>query len=158
MGFALPHPELFITVQTDAKFRLMITSWLRLHMGLLACFNDASYQPQLHIHQTWRTILQIDWLDEQSQGFSSSSQARGEQARRDQAAAFLEGCQGELTVKASVSDQRAQWRDKDSSSLSLEDIREILWELVEMNFCIEFQVLDRKLCGNESVRHQMLIG
>ncbi|KAK0477478.1 hypothetical protein EDD18DRAFT_1365458 [Armillaria luteobubalina] len=157
MGFALPRLELFIMVQTDAKFRLMITSWLRLRVGLLACLNDASYQPQLHSHQTWRTILQIDWL-EQSQGFSSSSRARGEQVRRDQAAAFLEGCQGELTVKASVSDQRAQWRDKDSSSLSLEDIREILWELVEVNFRIEFQALDRKLCGNESIRHQMLIG
>ncbi|KAK0474598.1 hypothetical protein IW261DRAFT_1568602 [Armillaria novae-zelandiae] len=157
MGFALPRPELFIMVQTDAKFRLMITSWLRLCMGLLACFNDASYQPQLHSHQTWRTILQIDWL-EQSQGYPSSSRARCEQVRRDQAAAFLEGCQGELTVKASVSDQRAQWRDKDSSSLSLEDICEILWELAEVNFCIEFQALDRKLCGNESIRHQMLIG
>ncbi|KAK0492021.1 hypothetical protein EDD18DRAFT_1358443 [Armillaria luteobubalina] len=141
MGFTLPCPELFIMVQTDAKFQLMITF----------------YQPQLHSHQTWRTILQIDWL-EQSQGFSSSSRARGEQVRRDQVAAFLEGCQGELTVKASVSDQRAQWRDKDSSSLSLEDIRKILWELAEVNFCTEFQVLDRKLCGNESIRHQMLIG
>ncbi|PBK78955.1 hypothetical protein ARMGADRAFT_1093621 [Armillaria gallica] len=158
MGFALPCPELFIMVQTDAKFRLMITSWLRLRVGLLAHFNDASYQPQLHSHQTWRTILQIDWLDEQSQGFSSSSRARCEQVRRDQVAAFLEGCQGELTVKASVLDQRAQWRDKDSSSLSLEDIREILWELAEMNFRIEFQALDRKLCSNESVHHQMLIG
>ncbi|PBK79638.1 hypothetical protein ARMGADRAFT_1040643 [Armillaria gallica] len=95
MGFTLPRPELFITVQTDAKFRLMITLWLRLH-------------------QTWRTILQIHWLDEQSQGFSSSSRAR--------------------------------------------DICEILWELAEMNFRIEFQALDRKLCGNESIRHQMLIG
>ncbi|KAK0506564.1 hypothetical protein EDD18DRAFT_1342954 [Armillaria luteobubalina] len=66
--------------------------------------------------------------------------------------------EGELTVKASVSDQRAQWRDKDSSSLSLEDIHEILWELAEVNFCIEFQALDRKLCGNESICHQMLIG
>ncbi len=27
-----------------------------------------------------------------------------------------------------------------------------------MNFHIEFQALDCKLCGNESVRHQMLIG
>ncbi|KAK0496033.1 hypothetical protein EDD18DRAFT_1105928 [Armillaria luteobubalina] len=54
--------------------------------------------------------------------------------------------------------RRAQWRDKDSSSLSLEDIHEILWELAEVNFHIEFQALDRKLCSNESIRHQMLIG
>ncbi|KAK0224258.1 hypothetical protein IW262DRAFT_1295893 [Armillaria fumosa] len=160
MGFALPRPELFITVQTDAKFRLMITSWLQLCMGLLGRFNDASYQPQLHSHQTWRTILQIDWLDEQSQGFSSSSRARGEQVWQDQVTAFLEGCQGELTVKASVSDQRAQWRDKDSSSLSLEDIREILWELAEVNFCIEFQALDRQCFPNGKVNmlHRVPLG
>ncbi len=154
IGYALPKPDLFVVVKTEGKLQLMIASWLRLRSGLLARFNTSDYSPHAFSHQTWRTILQIDWLGTTP---TIQSPARGEQARRDQAATFLKGCQDELSIETSGSAQ-ARWRDKESLSLGLDDIREILWELSEINFRLEFFALDQKLCGSESTRHLNLLG
>ncbi|KAK0196157.1 hypothetical protein F5146DRAFT_997620 [Armillaria mellea] len=148
----MPNDQVKFEVVTHSYLPPLIQTW---QFGLERADADKSCCPNCTIgHQTWRTILQIDWLGTTP---TIQSPARGEQAHRDQAATFLKGCQDELSIEASGSAQ-ARWRDKESSSLSLDNIREILWEVSEINFRLEFFALDRKLCGCESTRHLNLLG
>ncbi|KAK0455311.1 uncharacterized protein EV420DRAFT_1644950 [Desarmillaria tabescens] len=151
-GYALPRPDLFVTVKSAEKLTLMITSWLRLRQGLLARL-QVHFSPEVKNHQMWRTILQMDWLHPQT----GASGARGEQSRRDQVIAFLNGCHAELTVDTTLSTEGC-WGHKSSSALGNDDVREILWELAETNFRLEFSALDQKLSLKTDAHHCKLVG
>ncbi len=104
----------------------------------------------------------MDWLNVQKSADaniqeSATANARGGAARLDQAAKFLEGCNQELTVDVSGNGV-AQWQGKDVSHLGPDDIREILWELAEINFRLEFFALDQKLSSHHDEQHFDLIG
>ncbi|KAK0192026.1 hypothetical protein F5146DRAFT_999282 [Armillaria mellea] len=122
----MPNDWVKFKVVTHSYLPPLIQTW---QFGLERADADKSLCPNCTIgHQTWRTILQIDWLGTTP---TIQSPARGKQACRDQAATFLKGCQDELSIEASVS---------------------------EINFQLEFFALDRKLCSSESTRHLNLLG
>ncbi|KAK0442270.1 uncharacterized protein EV420DRAFT_1485393 [Desarmillaria tabescens] len=151
-GYALPRPNLFVTIKSAEKLNLMITSWLRLRQGLLARL-QVHFSPEVKNHQMWQTILQMDWLHPQT----GASGTRGEQSRRDQVIAFLDGCHAELTVDTTLSTEGC-WGHKTSSALGNDDVWEILWELAETNFRLEFSALDQKLFQKTDAQHCKLVG
>ncbi|PBK63765.1 hypothetical protein ARMSODRAFT_1023663 [Armillaria solidipes] len=73
-SYTLPHPDLFCTVQSEEKLKLLLVSWLHLRVRLLAHFN-CHYQVDVKSHQLWRTILQMDWLNVQQSADANIQQS-----------------------------------------------------------------------------------
>ncbi len=145
-GYTFPKPELFVSVQTPEKQKIVLLAWLRLRVGLIVLLAPP-FNPPVLPHQTWRTLLQFDWLQNPANHDPASSQVNDREAkRRERASIFLAGCQGELTLRQ---DQpaKAKWRDIDVDHLSQDDIQAILWELSELNFRLELLALDVRMCG-----------
>ncbi|KAK0452207.1 uncharacterized protein EV420DRAFT_1482295 [Desarmillaria tabescens] len=138
--FAFPRPDLFVTITEPSKRMSAISSWLRLRPGHLA-MQVPSYRPAKLSHQMWRTILSYDWVGRSAE----RDRVRGRDTkRRELALKFLEGCLDELSMTEEVTGA-ANWYGKPTADLAKENMHEILWELAERGFRLEFLSLDKHL-------------
>jgi hypothetical protein len=139
--YIFPDPGLFIHPATSGKY---IESWLRVRD---AWFMRVAKEPSLALsNQSWRTFLSID----------NTVLEKGETkaARRRQEA--LDIILPKSDVYPGVEKQSGlmgpivwQGREYPSGVLPPENVvREVLWELYEVNFIHELQSLDRRACQN----------
>ena len=139
--YIFPDPGLFIHPATAGKY---IESWLRVRD---AWFMRVAKEPSLALsNQSWRTFLSID----------NTVLEKGETkaARRRQEA--LDIILPKSDVYPGVEKQSGlmgpivwQGREYPSGVLPPENVvREVLWELYEVNFIHELQSLDRRACQN----------
>ncbi|SJL14437.1 uncharacterized protein ARMOST_17894 [Armillaria ostoyae] len=138
--FAFPRPDLFVTISDSAKRMSTLGTWLRLRPGHLA-MQTPSYTPAKLSHQMWRTILTYDWVGKSG----VEDRVRGKETnRRELAANFMAGCIDEMSVQQEGCTE-VVWQGKSMSDLKEEDVHEILWELSELAFRMEFLSLDKHL-------------
>ena len=139
--YIFPDPGLFIHPATAAKY---IESWLRVRD---AWFMRVAKEPFLALsNQSWRTFLSID----------NTMPEKGETkaARRRQEALDVILPKSDMypgVEKQSGSRGPIVWhgREYPSGVLPPENVvREVLWELYELNFIHELQSLDRRACRN----------
>ncbi len=81
--YAFPKPELFVSVQTPEKQKVVLLAWLRLRVGLIALLAPPFNLPVLP-HQTWQTLLQFDWLQNPANHDPASSQFNDREAKRQE--------------------------------------------------------------------------
>ncbi|KAK0481143.1 hypothetical protein EDD18DRAFT_1363245 [Armillaria luteobubalina] len=138
--FAFPRPDLFVTISDSAKRMSVLSTWLRLRPGLLA-MQTSSYCTGKFSHQMWRAILSYDWVGKSD----VHDRVRGKEThRRDLVATILVGCLDEMSIQEGVSVD-ATWRGKSMPHLDVPDVHEILWELSELGFRLEFLSVDSHL-------------
>ncbi|PBK68380.1 hypothetical protein ARMSODRAFT_976187 [Armillaria solidipes] len=138
--FAFPRPDLFVTISDSAKRMSTLRTWLRLRPGHLA-MQTSSYTPAKLSHQMWRTILTYDWVGKSG----VEDRVRGKETnRRELAANFMAGCIDEMSVQEEGCTE-VVWQGKSMPDLKEEDVHEILWELSELAFRMEFLSLDKHL-------------
>ena len=139
--YIFPDPGLFIHTATAGKY---IASWLRVRD---AWFMRVAKEPSLALsNQSWRTFLSI--------GNTVPEKGETRAARRLQEA--LDIILPNSDLYPGVEKQSSlmgpivwQGREYPSGVLPPENVlREILWELYEVNFIHELQSLDRRLCNN----------
>ena len=139
--YAFPDPGLFIHPATAAKY---IESWLRVRDVWFMCMAN---EPSLALsNQSWRTFLSID---NTVQGNVETKAARRRQEALDiilPNADMYPGVKRRSDLKGPIV---WQGREYPSGVLLPENVvREILWELYELNFIHEVQSLDRRACRN----------
>ncbi|KAK0189628.1 hypothetical protein F5146DRAFT_1139039 [Armillaria mellea] len=138
--FAFPHLDLFVTISDSAKRRSVLSTWLHLRPGHVT-MQTSSYSPAKLSHQMWRTILSYDWVGKSEE----HDQVRGRETKCcDLAASFLVGCLDEMSIQDGASVEPT-WQGKSMTELATDDVHEILWELSELGFRLEFLSLDTRL-------------
>ncbi len=148
-GYAFPHPDLFVSVQTEAKMRMLLLRWLQLQAGLYVLLAPP-FIPTLLLHQTWRTVLQFDWVEDHQNPESTSTAVNVREAKwRERAQTFLAGCNGEMSL-VEGKPHRAKWRGINIDKLTIAEIQAILWEVNEVAFHLELIVLNSRMCALDS--------
>jgi hypothetical protein len=137
--YAFPDPGLFIHPTTAAKY---IQSWLRVRD---AWFMRVAKEPSLALsNQSWRTFMSID----------NAVRGKGEtkaSLRRQEVLDIILPSSDMYPGVERRSDLMGPiiWRGTEYPSGALPPekvVREILWELYEVNFIHELQSLDRRAC------------
>jgi hypothetical protein len=140
--YVFPDPGLFIHPATAVKY---IESWLRIRD---AWFMRVAKEPSLALsNQSWRTYLSID--NNSVSGRGDTKAARRRQEVLDKLLPNPDMYPG--VEKRSGSMGLIVWQGKEYPSGVLPPVnilREILWELYELNFIHELQSLDRRACRN----------
>ncbi|RDB31061.1 hypothetical protein Hypma_000014, partial [Hypsizygus marmoreus] len=141
-SYVFPDPGLFIGVTDPQKAARFIHNWLQYRQALIFRLSSGNSSAQPISPQLWRTLLNFG-LD--SQGMDGLSV---KDKRRRELAELLGSCLGEGSIELSeTSDSTTFWRERslEVGALPSEDIiREILWELFELNFRFEFVTLDSR--------------
>lgn len=139
--YIFPDPGLFIHIRTGMKY---IESWLRIReVWLMRVANEPSMALS---NQYWRTYLSIDnavTLKEDTKA------ARRRQEILDMLLPDTDTYSGVERRSGSMGPIIWQDREYPQGALPPENVvREILWELYELNFIHELQSLDRRACQN----------
>jgi hypothetical protein len=137
--YTFPDPGLFIHPSTAGKY---IGSWLRVRE---IWFMRLTREPSLALSsQSWRTFLSID---NAAQGKQDTKAALRRQVTLDTILPSSDMYPG--VKRQSGLTEPITWRGREYSSGVLPPenvVREILWELYEINFIHELQSLDRRAC------------
>jgi hypothetical protein len=142
--YVFPDPGLFIHPGTAMKY---IESWLRIRAAwLMRVAKEASLALS---NQSWRTYLSID------NNVPGKGDTRAAHRREEALDMILPKTDMYPGVEArSGSMGPIVWEGKEYPSGKLPPhnvVREILWELYELNFIHELQSLDRRACQNLDV-------
>jgi hypothetical protein len=139
--YIFPDPGLFIHPATAVKY---IESWLRVRD---VWFMRVAKEPSLALsNQSWRTFLSID---NTVPGKEATKAARRRQEALDIILPNPDMYPGVEKRKDLTGPIVWQGREYPLGVLPPENvIREILWELYEINFIYELQSLDRRACHN----------
>lgn len=142
--YVFPDPGLFISPASDEKKARCIESWLRARNAWLLRAGD---EPSLAMSaQNWRDLLAIDISGAQEMGDTKAAK------RRQQLLDMLlpRSTFPEVKIRSSFGEPLV-WQGKRylPGVLPPENIvREILWELYELNFTFELLSLDARACIN----------
>jgi len=142
--YTFPDPGLFITPATDENKAQNVESWLRLReIWFLRVANELSLALS---NQHWWTFLSMD--------HNAQEQRDTKAARRRREVLDLimpkSNVYPELKARGTSKDPLF-WEGKEypSGELPPEDVvRQILWELYELNFIHELSALDRRACAD----------
>jgi hypothetical protein len=139
--YTFPDPGLFIHARTAMKY---IESWLRIRE---AWFMRVANEPSLaQSNQYWRTYLSSDGTVPEK---GDTKAARRRKETLDLLMPNTNMYSGVEKRSGSMGPIVWQGKEYPSGVLLPEDIlREILWELYELNFIHELQSLDRRACQN----------
>ncbi|KAF9035802.1 hypothetical protein BJ165DRAFT_1533291 [Panaeolus papilionaceus] len=119
-NYVFPDPAHFVTPKSDGKKALLLTTWLLCREAWLACV--ASRDSVAFPAQGWRDILFMDFTTAPSlKAFRNDPQYATSQPMRWNGASYPPSQLPPTNV-----------------------VREILWELYELNFTYELQALDRR--------------
>jgi hypothetical protein len=139
--YIFPDPGLFIHPKTAMKY---VESWLRIREAwLMRVANETSLALS---NQSWRTYLSIDNTVPKK---GDTKAARRRQETLDMLLPNTDVYSGVEMRSGSLGPIVWQGREYPQGALPPENVvREILWELYELNFIHELQSLDRRACQN----------
>jgi hypothetical protein len=148
--YAFPDPGLFITPVTNEKKSRFIGTWLRVRDAWILCVVDGESLAMSGQH--WRDLLATDF-----DVYSASGDTKAATRRRKILEKLKPKSKYSPEVKTrSVVGEPLSWQGKHylPGVLPAEGIvREILWELFELNFTHELLALDRRACKNLDLSH-----
>ncbi|SJL14103.1 uncharacterized protein ARMOST_17558 [Armillaria ostoyae] len=150
--YAFPRPDIIATVTTEQKVNSYLISWLWLRTPLFACLTVTERVPPNLYHQEWRTVLALGFLH--SAGESGGLATRRQQEVTKIMEGYMEFPLHADNTASTVS--TAFWWGKAYESLTMEERREICWEMGEVNFWCEFRALHRRVTANASADTQAL--
>jgi hypothetical protein len=139
--YVFPDPGLFIHPRTAIKY---IESWLQIReVWLMRVAKESSLALS---NQSWRTYLS---MDNTIVGKVDTKAARRRQETLDMILPDTDMYSGVERRSVSMGPIVWQGREYPPGALPPENVvREILWELYELNFIHELQSLDRRACQN----------
>jgi hypothetical protein len=141
--YAFPDPGFLVNHTSDKLIAHHIASWLRVcDTWILRLGNESSLALS---SQNWRTLLTMD-LGVKVEGTTKTANRRREVLRL---LLPKPGASPELKIQSTLKDT-CVWQGKEfpSNALPPEDVvRQILWELYELNFIHELVSLDRRACA-----------
>jgi hypothetical protein len=138
--FTFPDPGIFANQATAAKY---LRSWLQIREAWLM---RMEMEPSLAMsNQTWRTFLAMDANAPEKEGTKAAR-------RRQESFKLLmpkSETYPELKLRSSTGSLVWQGKEHPAGKLPPDDVvRQILWELYELNFAHELLSLDRRACAD----------
>lgn len=133
--YALPEPALFVSPASDEKKAAYLLTWLRARPALL--YRLVKQQPTALSNQTWRDFLEMGRNPAIGRGTKSAKS-------RDLICRVM-GTSFDLITDHEISSPPVLWGDRPLAADRMPAtvvVREILWELFELNFRIELFSLD----------------
>lgn len=141
--YAFPDPGLFVTPASDTKKAAYLESWLQARSAWLWHVNRQSMSALSA--QMWRTFLSLDYL--QTTSTTTTASTTKSSKRRDQIREIMGSSLNASGIVEATSPAPVHWRGQELRKGELpskEVVREILWELYELNFRFELFSLDRR--------------
>jgi hypothetical protein len=144
--YALPEPALFVTPADEKKRISFLMTWLKCRVAWLWRLDSGSQVAMKS--QMWRDLLGMNYNQIAKEGTSAGK-------RRDQ----IHKVMGKDVEKTGVSlsslsdNEPAVWQGEKLTNNTMpptNTVREILWELYELNFRFEFLALDLRLSQQDS--------
>lgn len=143
-GYAFPDPGLILGVTTDERRTIYLRSWLSHRMALIYRLSSSNSLARPISSQLWRTLLFFN--------MSVGDQNSKSQKYRQEIADILGSCLGNDGVTlGSGMPCDIIWRGQKLPSTELvspQILQEVVWELYELNFRMEFRALDARLSTN----------
>ncbi|KAG7093139.1 hypothetical protein E1B28_009422 [Marasmius oreades] len=158
-GYAFPDPNMILFAPKEKRFR-MLKSWTRFRAVLIfRHMMPASFTSGAWTSEQWRILLAL------SETYTSSTSNDGFMAKQRQSVYhLLSECFKFHKLKLNLDNVNTHvfsWRNREVPVRYLNDdevVKEIVWELFELNFRIEFQALHRRLCVTERQPSRNSIG
>ncbi|THU99405.1 hypothetical protein K435DRAFT_855690 [Dendrothele bispora CBS 962.96] len=162
-GFCFPDAQLFVSVQKREKTLLYIKNWLRFRDILLFWLLKPS--PSLILNHVWRQLLGGEFRSPNNSSQSGSvpsveSKLTRAAVRKLEVRNLLGTCLTESGVELNLEAPLGpvSWRGQSvgpDQEVSDSIVREVLWELSELNFRCELSALDKILTrpGRQSPAH-----
>jgi hypothetical protein len=144
--YAFPDPGLFVSPAKDARKAKLIEAWLRSRDAWITCVTQ---EGSLAMNaQVWRDFLNIDSSASGATDKDTKSARRRQLAQDLLKATFSSnpGMVPRCTVGEPFVWQGCNYHPGDLPPQNV--VRQILWELYELNFTQEFVSLDRRACAN----------
>ncbi|PPR06179.1 hypothetical protein CVT24_000721 [Panaeolus cyanescens] len=135
VGYCVPEPGL---IACSARIAHMLTNWLQIRPAWLACLGGGGRGLK---NQTWRDILSSDV---RNPPLPSTSTASKSSQRRNGALECLQKTLGPRDIQQ-AQESVPRWNGQTISPNELPDenvVRQVLWELYELNFHEELFALD----------------
>ena len=156
--YAFPDPGLFVSPTTDEKKSRYIESWLQARDAWLMRFQTESSLAMSS--QDWRTFLSTD-LSVPEKGVPGKDLTKAATRRQNVLNMLVpkSSIYPEVQTRSTMK-QLLVWQGKEypSGVLPPEDVvRQILWELYELNFIHELQSLDRRACADLDLSDTVLL-
>ncbi|KDQ51958.1 hypothetical protein JAAARDRAFT_198617 [Jaapia argillacea MUCL 33604] len=148
LEYQFPDPGLFLNLQSDEKQARFILCWLATRATWLYQVSAPSDTKDADAvsGQLWRTWLNQDIFDDSPQEPTSGTRSG---RRFNKINKILSPCLRAKGVEASTTIESVFWQELEFNSASPPDVavvRQVLWELYENNFRMEFLTLDRRTC------------
>ncbi|KDQ59771.1 hypothetical protein JAAARDRAFT_46407 [Jaapia argillacea MUCL 33604] len=148
LEYQFPDPGLFLNLQSDEKQARFILCWLATRAAWLYQVSAPSDTKDADAvsGQLWRTWLNQDIFDNSPQEPTSGTRSG---RRFNKINKILGPCLRAKGVEASPTIKSVFWQELEFNSASPPDVavvRQVLWELYENNFRMEFLTLDRRTC------------
>lgn len=156
-GYPLPDPGLFLAPDSDATKAIYFSTWLKLRDIVTHRITAPQATLTPLSNKLWRSMLGME------KTAASSSSKEG--LLRAQAITFLKDCLTRSNTSLDLNHLRsipAVWRGQELKCNQLPPpsvAKEILWELYELNFRLEFLALDGHLSKSDkpATERQILI-
>ncbi|KAL0057492.1 hypothetical protein AAF712_015862 [Marasmius tenuissimus] len=140
-GYALPDPNIIASTRNEKTQAAFITTWLKLRQVLMYRLQSPTFTP-LKVKE-WRSVLGLE-IHGLKAG-TEAAKAREEQQKMLQSC-LKSGNMGGSVNLAHLDTAPVTWQGITLTPFSLppsDVVKEVLWELFEINFRYELVVLDR---------------
>lgn len=144
-NYAFPDPGLFVSPTTDQKKARFIETWVRVRAAWIVRIVHEGLSMS---SQDWRDLLSTDLNDLPEAGNSDTKAAKRRLKIRDK---FTPTSSDPGVMFRSTVGEPFVWQYRSYLPGVLPAtnvVRQILWELYELNFTYEFIALDRRACKN----------
>ncbi|KAL0064097.1 hypothetical protein AAF712_008957 [Marasmius tenuissimus] len=158
-GYALPDPNIIAGTKNQATQAAFVTTWLRLRTVLLYRLRSPTFAPLKP--KEWRVVLGMEIHGQKAHTQAAQSRNGIEKMLQE---CLDSGDMGGSVNLANLSEAPVVWRGSTLTPFSpppVNVVREILWEMFEINFWYELLSLDCRcyragLSGND--REQEVLG
>ncbi|KAL0564174.1 hypothetical protein V5O48_017880 [Marasmius crinis-equi] len=140
-GYALPDPNILVGTKNEAARTWYITTWLKLRPVLLYRMRSTTFEP-LRTSEWW-SVIGIEAHPTKAEPTVGKMRAKMEDMLKK--CLVSGGLEGTISLE-DLENAPVRWADKEyraDTMPPLPIVRQILWELFEINFRFELLALDR---------------
>ena len=151
-GYVVPEPAFMVSTHS-VKSIAMFRSWLKYRPVLIfrLAFHSSLAQPKHGA--AWSALLTAEYAEQNAKDKLPGVSTKERQRLREEMVSFMGNSMGsntevQLADSIDLSTARCSWHGIPFENLEQPHFEQILWELAQINFCFEFQALDRRARHN----------
>ncbi|TFK60407.1 hypothetical protein BDN72DRAFT_779451, partial [Pluteus cervinus] len=141
LSYIFPEPASLQAVEKADRLEAILHMWLRCRPVFIFRLTAANSDATPMSARSWKDFLSLDYLAPVET--HSKSQTRIGKARD-----FLQSCIDQDGISIAPNTFTPSWRGRSFNELTTDHLKEIIWEMNELNFRFEFMALDSHLSSD----------